>query len=264
MFYRGNCKTRESSKIALLSQLASLSPRQPARGWLRQKGPGSLAALAACLRIIDFSRGSSFAIASCKLLCLSALSLILSGCGYRFQESQADGDPVSICVPYISGDDEGQLNNAIVRKIAENPLLEYHRNRGALTLLVSIIGDGSDRIGYQYDRNPTTGQRRKNILATENRRTLSAEVKLVETASGDVVVGPTIVKASADYDYVDAHSIVDLTFVPPHGRPQTVLDFSLGQLDSIEGAHDDAGAPIYQTLAQKIVEGLNHHLTLHP
>ncbi|MBY0529209.1 MAG: hypothetical protein K2P51_03365 [Rhabdochlamydiaceae bacterium] len=199
-----------------------------------------------------------------KLFCVSVLSLFLSGCGYRFQESREGEDPISICVPYISGDDEGQLNNAIIRKIAENPLFEYHRNRGEVTLLVSVIADGSDRIGYQYDRNPTTGKRRKNILATENRRTLSAEVKLVETVSGDVLVGPTIVKASADYDYVDAHSIVDLTFIPPHGRPETVLDFSLGQLDSIEGAHDDAGAPIYQRLAQKIVEGLNHHMIVHP
>jgi hypothetical protein len=35
-----------------------------------------------------------------------------------------------------------------------------------------------------------------------------------------------------------------------------MIDFSLGQLDSVEGAHGDSASVVYQALARKIVEGL--------
>ncbi len=184
------------------------------------------------------------------------LLFLLTSCGYHYQTSDAQSGAISISVPYISGDEEGQLNDAIVRKIAEDPRFEYRRSDGAMTLVIAVISDGNDRIGYRYDRVPTTGKRRKNIVATENRRTLKAEVKLIETYSQEVILGPAVISAYADYDYVDSNSIVDLTFSPPDGRPQTVLDFSLGQLDSIEGARDGTGTPVYRSLAQKIIDGL--------
>lgn len=186
------------------------------------------------------------------------LICLLTSCGYKFQGNPTSSGPISISVPYITGDVEGQLNTAIVRKIAEDPRFDYHTSGGAMTLVIAVLNDKNDRIGYRYDRVPTTGKRRKNIVATENRRTLKVEVKLIDAYTDELVAGPAVITASADYDYVDSNSIVDLTFVPPHGRPQTVLDFSLGQLDSIEGAHDGAGTPVYHSLAQKIVDGLKN------
>lgn len=190
-----------------------------------------------------------------KRLIVILLSLTM-GCGYHFQGNETESGSISISVPYIKGDVEGQLNQEIVRAVSMDPRFEYRQNGGALILVVAIISDGDDRIGYRYDRTPTTGKRRKNIVATENRRTITAEVKLIEAYSDEVLAGPVRVSATADYDYVDANSVRDLTFEPPHGKAQTIIDFSLGQLDSIEGAHDDAGSPIYKLLAQKIANGL--------
>lgn len=162
----------------------------------------------------------------------------------------------SISIPYIKGDSDGQLNNALAQAIASSGQFDYVQNGGEYLLDVAITSDGDSRIGYRYDRNPTSGKRRKNIVGTENRRTLVAEVKLIDNQTQETLIGPQVVKGYSEYDYVDSNSIRDLTFINSDGEPETVLDFSLGQLDSIEGAHDDSSIVAYRHLAQKIVDGI--------
>ncbi len=181
--------------------------------------------------------------------------LLLASCGYHFEGSGV-ADAMTISVPYIKGDPDGMLGAELVRALSSSGQFDCVQTEGALILEAAIVAEGDDRIGFRYDRDPTSGERRVNIVGTENRLTVSAMVKLVDSATEEVLIGPQIVKAYADYDYVDSNSILDLTFAPP-GKPfQKVLDFSLGQLDSVEGAHDDALAVIYRQLAQKIVDGL--------
>lgn len=188
----------------------------------------------------------------CAVLAL----LFLLGCGYHFEGSRAQGETVSISIPYIKGDREGQLNGEIAKALGSSGLFEYAQNGGELILQATIITDGDDRIGFRFDRNPTTGKRRDNIVGTENRRSISAQIALIDAQTQETVLGPQVVSAVADYDYVDSNSIRDLTFTEPNGTPQKVLDFSLGQLDSVEGGHDDTSLLIYRLLAQKIVDGL--------
>ena len=65
-----------------------------------------------------------------------------------------------------------------------------------------------------------------------------------------------MIKADATYDYFDQNSLRDLTFIDLQGDVQTSVAFSLGQLDSVGTAGEDAIYPIYRILAQKIVEGI--------
>ena len=181
--------------------------------------------------------------------------LLLGGCGYHTRE----GEEMTISVPFIKGDGDGRLTSEVIRAISATGCFEFRKNNGNKELQVSILSDGDERIGYRYDRNPTTGELRKNIIGTENRETITVEVKLIDTYTQEVILGPEVISASADYDYVDSNSIRDLTFIQPNGHPTTIIDFSLGQLDSIEGAHDDAQTPIFRKLAQKIVDGLMSH-----
>lgn len=182
--------------------------------------------------------------------------LLLSGCGYRFEGADAEGPAVTISVPYIKGDPDGQFGMELVRALSSSGQFDCVQGGGMLVLQAAIIAEGDDRIGFRFDRDPTTGARRDNIVGTENRFTISAEVKLIDAYTDEVVIGPHVVKAHADYDYVDSNSIRDLTFFTPNGIPEKVLDFSLGQLDSVVGAHDDAIAVLYRHLAQKIVDGI--------
>ena len=182
--------------------------------------------------------------------------LLAAGCGYHFDGGEKEGRTVTISVPYIKGDLEGRLNAELVKALSNSGHFDCVQNGGELLLEASIIGDGDDRIGYRFDRNPESGELRDNIIGTENRRTIIALVTLIETSTHATVLGPQTVKADGDYDYVDSNSIRDLTFITREGVPEKVLDFSLGQLDSIDGAHDDISTRIYRRLAQKIVDGL--------
>jgi outer membrane lipopolysaccharide assembly protein LptE/RlpB len=182
--------------------------------------------------------------------------LMLSACGYHFENVQSENASVTISVPYIKGDPDGMLGAELTRALSSSGQFDCVQTGGMLILEVGIIAEGDNRIGYRFDRDPTNGKLRDNIIGTENRLTVSAEVKLMDAHTNQILVGPQVVKAYADYDYVDSNSIRDLTFYTPNGVPEKVLDFSLGQLDSVEGAHDDAFAVIYRQLAQKIVDGL--------
>lgn len=181
---------------------------------------------------------------------------ILGSCGYSFEGSHPAGGVLSISVPYIKGDGEGHFNAELVKALSCSGVFECVQTNGELTLDVAIIADSDDRIGYRFDRDPTSGELRDNIVGTENRRSLSAQVQLLDGYTGEVVAGPHVVQACADYDYVDSNSIRDLVFTTPSGVPEKVLVFSLGQLDSVEGAHDDTNIVIYKILAQRIVDGL--------
>jgi hypothetical protein len=187
---------------------------------------------------------------------LGLLALIcLMGCGgYQFSGEEQRG-MATLTIPYIKGDGEGVLNNELVRALSEDGVFEYSQNGGALILDARIIDDGEERIGYRYDRNPTTGSLRDNIVGTENRRSMAVEIQLIDAYTNEVVLGPEVIRASAEYDYVDQNSIRDLTFMA-EGKPQTVLGFSLGQLDSVDGAHNDVSLNLYRDVAHKVRERL--------
>jgi hypothetical protein len=186
---------------------------------------------------------------------LSSL-LLLTGCGYHFEGGESRREMVSISIPYIQGDGEGQLNSELAKALSACGKFDYVQNGGELILQAAVIADGDERIGFRYDRKPTTGKRRHNILGTENRRSLAVQITLIKAATQEIVFGPETINATAEYDYVDSNSIRDLTFTTTEGVPERVLDFSLGQLDSFEGAHDDTSIVLYRILAQKIVNGL--------
>lgn len=179
---------------------------------------------------------------------------LLSSCGYHFQNQLGDGNRVTLSVPYIEGDLEGQLTNALVLALSSSGNFKYVHNKGQFILKGAIRGQTNEKIGYRYDRKPTTGKLRKNLLGTENRKTCRVEFVIINSSTGEEVMGPFSVTSYADYDYVDPSSIKDLTFVKPSGKREQVINFSLGQLDSIEGAQDDAASPLYRKLAQKIVD----------
>ncbi len=191
-----------------------------------------------------------------RLIVIIPFLTLVMGCGYRFQDKRPDDGPVSISIPYIKGDVEGQLNTELARILSNDPHFDYVQNGGMVQLEVVVVSDGDERIGYRYDRDPNSGKRRVNIVGTENRRNLIVDVKLIDAYSQEVLIGPIQVKGRADYDYVDSNSIRDLTFTNSKGLTQTVINFSMGQLDSIEVAHDDAFTPIYRQIAQKIVDGI--------
>lgn len=180
--------------------------------------------------------------------------VLLSSCGYHFYGSE---DRKTVSIPYVVGDVEGQLTNEIIHQLSSSGAYEYVRSGGNLTLKVAVVAETMDKIGYRYDRKEFSGKIEKNLMQTENRRNMTAEVTLVDDTTGEIIFGPHNFSSFAEFDYVDVNSLRDLSFINEHGHRVPVLDFSLGQLDSIEGAQDTAITPLYRQLAQKIVMTLS-------
>jgi hypothetical protein len=131
-------------------------------------------------------------------------------------------------------------------------LYEYVSSGGELELKIAIVGNHEEVVGYRYDRSEKKGHLQKNLLATENRRQIAAEVTLWRASEAEPILGPMVVTASADFDYIDVSTIRELAFIAPSGKREKVIDFSEGQLDSIEGAQDNVCSPLYNNLAKKI------------
>lgn len=190
-----------------------------------------------------------------KFLNLIILLSLPTACGYRWKpDSLAEGRP-TLTVPYVVGDEDGFLTAEIIQALSRSGLVQVLSAKGEYRLEVSITGSATQTVGYRIDPQKVDGEIKKDLLATEGRRSLSLEARLYR--GSELIFGPYQVSADADYDYVDGDSIQDLTFTNPAGTLVTVLPFSLGQLEPNESAQEAAAAPLYARLAQKIVDVLS-------
>ncbi len=180
--------------------------------------------------------------------------IFLAACGYRFERGFEGKTTIS--VPYVQGDYEGKFTDALVRALFQSGAFEYRRSCGRLSLEVVVQNDENERIGFRHDRSNNNNKLRKNIIGVENRRTICAQVTLIDTVTEEIVLGPYSVKSFVDYDYLNENSPEDTSFIDLEGIRETSIGFSLGQLDSKDSAERDALWPLYQRLAQKIVDAI--------
>lgn len=123
-------------------------------------------------------------------------------------------------------------------------------------LEVAIVKEHTDQIGYEYDRHALSSQIEDRLLANEARRTLIAIASLRDRTTGELIFGPEEVSGEGEYDYLNGDSVTFYGFVDSAGMPTSVLQFSLGQLDSVDGASTDALTPAYRMLSQRLASGL--------
>lgn len=172
-------------------------------------------------------------------------------CGYRVAGPE---ERKTISIPYAEGDQRGELTAELIWQLEQTGLYQFVRGGSDLVLKVAVKGDQKETIGYSYDRHAITGKIEQNLMSTENRKNLTAQVTLLE---GDkVVLGPLEITGVGEYDFVDVNSLRALSFINEQGKREKVITFSLGQLDSVEGAEDNVLIPAYRQLARKIVAAL--------
>ncbi len=188
------------------------------------------------------------------------LMLALCSCGYQSSYKPHQEEPISLNIPYIKGDVDALLNDALVYQFGSIGHFCCTGNDAEYILQVEILSDTQSRIGFRYDRDNVEGQLEKNLLGVEDRRSITALVSLIEKRSGKVHLGPFEVSASSDYDYTDPGSPRDLLFNASAGASESIMPFSLGQLDSYEGAYDDASKRVFHKIAEKIARGLCYYI----
>lgn len=178
---------------------------------------------------------------------------MLSACGYHTDEGAQ-----TLSVPYFKGDTNGALTDSVIKALATSGNFHYTDKNGNLLLEGTIISDTNENIGYQFDRDPISGQRIHRLVPNEGRREITVEILLTDTRTQKVVYGPAKISASGDYDFVDSDSLRDTSFINTAGARESSLFFSMGQLDSINGAQATSLNPIHRHLSLKIVEGISN------
>lgn len=189
-------------------------------------------------------------IAQASLFCL-----LLAGCGYTWMDHNGtQGTQKKISVPYIEGDATGALTSEIIRSLAASGMLDVRQSQADYRLQISVVQSASNTIGYRRDRQDIRGEIKKNLIASEIRKTVGVDVAIYRERDQKLLFGPYRVEADAEYDYIDGDSIQDLEFVSPSGVPTVVLPFSLGQLEPKDSADEAASRPLYAHLARKILD----------
>lgn len=184
------------------------------------------------------------------------LLFFLSSCGYHVSSINEE---TSIYVPYVKGDDDGRLTNAIIYELATGSIFQYKQSQSDFILKVSVQPTTNEYIGYKHDRTRDDAVK-KNILPVEGRQKIIATVSLISNSSNKIIWGPTTITADVDYDFIDQDSVNDLTFIDTNNIRRNVIDYSLGQLESVPSAKQASSSLLYDKLAKRIIEILSAEL----
>lgn len=174
------------------------------------------------------------------IIAITSGCFLLASCGYRGGYDGLPREYRTIAVPYVEGDWDGQLTNAIVKQISRSGAFEYRNDSANLTLIVKIIDFSDENIGFRYDRHKD-GRLRDTIIPSETRLFAVAEVSL-QGPTGLCILGPSRLTAQVDFDH-DYYS-----------SRNEVNVFSLGQLSDFDAASEAAHTPLNLMLARKIVD----------
>lgn len=171
------------------------------------------------------------------MLCIASF---VTSCGYNKGFGRGNGES-TICVPYVEGDQDGLLTTAIIRQIAYCGVFEYREYGANLQLLVKVVDNWDENIGFRYDRT------RKNrlihsLIPAETRIINLVEVSLLDVCSNKVLIGPVRIAGAVDFDHDD--------YTSRNG----VNIFSLGQLSDFDDAQDTAIRPLNEKMAKKIID----------
>jgi len=187
---------------------------------------------------------------------LLLMCVMLASCKYKTAAQLAgQAKPIKTSIPVIKKDSNGYLRNYLARELSFSNSYDYQSRKAPYQLVVSITEDRNSRITFMWDRDPKTNANLDVFYPSEGMREVVAKVELIDSKTGEKVIEPFFLNATADYDFVNPTVRQAVEFPSPTG-PVSVLQFSLGQLDSEEGAKDASYKPVYERLARKIVRRL--------
>ncbi len=191
-----------------------------------------------------------------KKFSLIVLTILLAGCGYRAVGTAPSDRALSVTIPLIRDDEDGVLRNALAQSLSETGKYVYTSYDAPYELIVKIEKNVTDTTGYAWDVDPSTGLTVNRLYPSEGRKVVGALVTLQNSKTKEALLEPFRVSAQANYDFVNPTAVKDIEYIGLDGKKGTVLQYSLGQLDSEEGAKGEVQHPIFKELAYKIGEAI--------
>lgn len=180
-----------------------------------------------------------------------ALFVMASSCSYHLQ-GKANHEVIDVAIPYIKGDGDGRLTDAIVNRIATSPRFSIKRDDAHYTLDIRLKKNKNSHVGYRYNRRESTGDLINRLIPIEERKKIVLEVSILDQDFKALTPNFEI-EGEADFDFVNFDTYHDLAFIDQQGAPQSSLSYSLGQLDALDGANHSVYDALYQDLAKKIL-----------
>lgn len=162
-----------------------------------------------------------------------------SSCGY--QVLRRINVPYTIFIPYIEGDLDGNLTTTLIQKITDLGYFIPVSGISDFVIKARIKSRIIDPIGFQFAPN------NRNIIANENRYTIEIEFSILSGKTKEKLFGSFFIKESIDYDFLDQYPCKHLT-----EKEEPTVNFSLGQLDSREGALYNSIDPLFHKITDKI------------
>ncbi|NGX58608.1 MAG: hypothetical protein K940chlam3_01515 [Chlamydiae bacterium] len=176
---------------------------------------------------------------------LLILLFFLPSCGYRLGYNEISDKYHTVFVPFAEGDATGAFTSELIHTLSASGAYTYDPCHPDAILCVTLIEYYDENIGFRYDRDKE-GDVTETLVPAETRRFVTAEIKLVDACRGCVVLGPSRIRAHADFDH-EFNSSRDAVNV-----------FSLGQVTEIDGAIDAVAKPLNRALARKIVDYISN------
>jgi hypothetical protein len=184
------------------------------------------------------------------------LLIFLAGCGYHHYPTSAQ---YKFDVPFIKGDKDGQLTASVIKSLSKSPFLQYDPSQPQILITANIDSAEAEQIGYQYRMKDNDSEVQDRLVPNEGRRSVIVTFQIKTPQDSEPY--KMVVEGNSDYDFVDPDSFKALAFNAPNGELVTVLAFSLGQLDSEEGAKLASFSPCYGQVAAKFSERLSRYIS---
>lgn len=168
--------------------------------------------------------------------------LTFTACGYQVGDNGLLSSYKTVSVPYIQGDVTGALTTAVIDEISSLGSTAYVLSSADLELKMEVKESRSENTGYQFPKDVSEDNR---LVASQKREEMLLSIELVDTRTGEALFPTHYLTAGTEY-----------SFLPIGRAEENILQFSLGQLDSQEGAMDFSSLNLNQQMAQKVVEYL--------
>jgi len=176
---------------------------------------------------------------------LIAALLTLTGCAHYSFDSPAS-KKASLSVPYVDGDDTGNLTNILIGSISMKTHFRVEDDC-RYQLVVVILNSKQEKLAYRF--NPF---HKDHLIPCENRASMLAKVTIVDQSDKKTIRGPGFIRSSIEFDHQNT------------AKDDTINKFSLGQLGDINTYDDTLPIPVFRDLSEKIALWVEQQYILLP
>ncbi|MFZ4772403.1 MAG: hypothetical protein ACOYK9_00220 [Chlamydiia bacterium] len=118
---------------------------------------------------------------------------------------------------------------------------------GQYVVEVDLGAMSRDNIGFLYDREPLSGALINRLFPNEGRLTMKAKISIVDKEPANRMIEHMSLSVSSDYDFTNPNTLHDTQYAGV-----LLVEYSLGQFDSEDGAYDIALPLVQKKLAQQV------------